>query len=162
MWGIISSNGSIVAATHAGQLIVPLQGKLETDLGASLNQATASAIRVNVNYRLTASTTGDDCTVACGVMWATDAAVAVGGTSIPDPHEDHADWMFHDIRTLSSSRDVTDVDEQVLGSFMQIRNDSMRKQRENNSQLIMVFRCSILQPTSLQVFIGGRVLYLNP
>jgi len=70
--------------------------------------------------------------------------------------------MFHDIRTLSSSRDVVDIDEQVPGSMLVIRNDSMRKQHENASSLLIIFRASLLQSVAIQVFIGGRVLFLLP
>ena len=139
MWGIVSANVSIVVATHAGLADLSLQTRLESDIGSNLHDATASAIRINVNYRLTGSTTGDDNTIACGIAWISDAAEAVGGVAIPDPLEDHYDWMFHDIRTLTSSRDVVDVDEQVQGSLMVIRNNSMRKQRENNSMLMIIF-----------------------
>ena len=162
MWGLINTNGSLVAATHAGLLTFDLGGLLENDLASNLHDTTASAIRFNVNYRLTGSSAGDDITIACGIGWVSNAASAVGGTSIPDPSADHYDWMFHDIRTLTSTPGLTDQDEQVLGSHMVVKNDSMRKQRENGSSLLFVFRAVLLQATSCQVFIGGRTLFLNP
>jgi len=160
-WGITTVNGSIVAATSAGKLLVNLQAGIETQLGVALQNVTASAIRLNVNYRLTSSTEGDDTTVACGIAWVSVSAFIAGATSVPDPSSDLYDWMFHDIRTLTSSRDVTDVDEQVLGSHLVVKNDSMRKQRESSSVLTMIFEATLLQPVSLQVFVGGRVLFLG-
>ena len=162
MWGIVNENGSLIAATHAGQLVFDLQKKLEADIGSNLHDATASAIRINVNYRVTGSSEGDDTTIALGIGWVSNAAFAVAGVSVPDPVEDHFDWMFHDIRTFSSAIGATDVDEAPRNSMIEIRNNSMRKQRENNSKLVLVTRAVLLQPTSCQVFLGGRVLFLNP
>ena len=162
MWGVAIANGTIAVATSAGKAVFNLQANLESDIGSTLHDATASAIRLNVNYRLQSATTGDDNTVACGIGWVNERAIAAGATSVPSPIDDHFDWMFHDIRTLSASRDVTDKDEQVLGSFMQIRNNSMRKQRENSSTLVAVFEAEVLESVALQIFLGGRVLFLNP
>jgi len=161
-WGITNSNGSLVAATHAAQINLDLTASLEVALGFDLHNVTASAIRLNINYRLTTSSTGDENTVACGVGWVSNRARDAGGVALPDPSVDNFDWMFHDIRTLSSSRDVVDIDEQVPGSMLVIRNDSMRKQHENASSLLIIFRASLLQSVAIQVFIGGRVLFLLP
>ena len=161
-WAITNANGSLVAATHAGQIAFDLGAELEVDIASNLHNVTASALRFNVNYRLTGSTSGDDTTVNLGVGWIGLDAFIAGGVAMPDPSKDHFDWMFHDIRTLTSSRDVTDVDEQVPGSHLVIKNDSMRKQRENHSVLALIVRASLLQVTSCQVFVGGRALLLLP
>ncbi len=161
-WAQSSQNGSIAAATHAGAIAFNLLTAYEADIGAELHNVTVSAINFNVNYRLTSSTTGDDFTVFCGIILMGEDAFTVGGTSLPDPASDHADWMFWDNRTLSSSRDVTDIDEQVQGSLLRINNRSMRKMRENHQVLAMIFRATVLQPTTVQVFIGGRTLILLP
>ncbi len=151
-----------MTASHAAILPVNLLAPYEVDIGAELHNVTISALNFNINYRLTASTTGDDVTVFCGVIIVGLDAFTIGGTSLPDPASDHSDWMFWESRTLTSSRDVTDVDEQVYNSQLEIRNRSMRKMRENHSVLAMIFRCTVLQPTSLNIFIGGRGLILLP
>ena len=161
-WGIHTSNGSIVAATHAGMIAFDLLQSIEGDLSVEINNATISALNYNVNYRLTSSTTGDDTTVFCAIALVGEDAFGIGGTSLPDPSTDHADWMFWDARTLSSSRDVTDIDEQVFNSQLEIRNRSMRKMRENHQRLAMIVRSTLLQPTSLQIFVAGRALILLP
>ncbi len=161
-WAIRTVNTSIVAATHAGQTAIELLGILEGDLGQEFHNITVGALNFNVDYRLTNSSAGDDTTVAMGICWVGQDAFDIGGTSLPDPSDDHYDWMFHDIRTMSSSVGVTDVDEMVRNSHLVIRNRSMRKQRENHSTLVMIFRAILLQPTSLQIFIGGRSLVIFP
>jgi len=152
----------LIAATQVAMIQFNLGQNLETDIDSNLHDATASAIRLNINYRLTDSITGEDATICAGIAWISENAAGVGGTSLPDPSSDHHDWMWHDIRTLSASRDVAGIDEQVPGSHITIVNNSMRKQRENNSRLSLIFRATLLQPTSVQVFVGGRVLFLNP
>ena len=142
-------------------LTIPLMGELETDLGMELNNVTASAIRLNVTYRLTTAQSTDDTTVAMGILWATDRAIAAGGVALPDPSADHADWMFHDVRTLVGESG-TDQDSMPRNGFLEIRNNSMRKQRENASSLVALFRVTLLQATSLQIFVGGRTLFLLP
>ena len=161
-WAITAQNQSIVTASHAGMSIVNLLSTYETDIGAEIHNATISAMNFNINYRSTGATTGDDTVVFCGIILVGQDAFTVGGTSLPDPVSDHADWMFWEGRTLTASRDVTDVDEQVYNSQLEIRNRSMRKMRENHQVLAMIFRASLLQQTQLQIFIQGRVLVLNP
>ena len=161
-WALHTTNQTIVAATHAGQVAFDLLQAIEGDLSAEINNATISALNYNVNYRLTGSTTGDDTTVICAIALVGEDAFGIGGTSLPDPSTDHADWMFWDARTLTSSRDVTDVDEQVFNSQLEIRNRSMRKMRENHQRLAMIVRSPLLQATQVQIFVAGRALVLLP
>jgi len=116
----------------------------------------------NVTYRLTTSTTGDDTHVTMGIILVGHEAFDAGGASLPDPANQHADWMFWDSRAMISARDVTDIDEMAPNGFLQIRNKSMRKMRENHQVLAMIFRTTVQQPTSIQVFVGGRALVLLP
>jgi len=159
-WGITNQNVGIVAATHAGGVAIDLLNKLEGDLSAEFHNVTISALNFNVNYRLTTSTTGDDNTITCAVMLVGEDAFNAGGVALPDIIDDHADYMFWDTRTLTSSRDVTDVDEQVFNSQLEIRNKSMRKMRENHQKLVMIFRATLLQSVSINPFIGGRALVI--
>ena len=162
MWGMTFSNVTIAAATHAALVAVPLDTGLEGEIGSNLHDATASAIRLNVSYRLTAATQGDDVTMAMGIGWISDTAIAAGGVSVPSPISDHYDWMYHDVRTMAASPASAGGDEILANGYIEIRNNSMRKQRENASGLVAVFQANLLQSTSVQVFVGGRVLFLNP
>ena len=164
-WGITSANGSIVASGHAGQLAIDLMTNLRVATGYQMPGVTASALRFNVDYRGTTWKAGDDITMAMGVIWATDRAISSGGVALPNPATDDADWMFHDIRTLSSPGngfDVADSDIQPGNSQLVISNDSMRKQRENDSTLVMIFESILLQAVSVQMFVGGRALFILP
>ncbi len=161
-WAQARANGTIVAATHAGQISINLLTDYEVDIGAELHNITVSALNYNISYRLTSSTTGDDTTVSMGIILVGQDALDIGGTSLPNVSSDHADWMFWDTRTLVSSRDVTDVDEMVQGGFLEVRNRSMRKMRENHQALVAIFGSSLLQPTQLQIFLAGRALILLP
>jgi len=161
-WAQVNFNTSLVAATHAAMSAFNLLGALEVDLGYEMHNVTISALNYNINYRLTGSTTGEDTSVTCAIILVGADAFSVGGVSLPDPAEDHADWMFWDERTLSASRDVAGVDESVRGSFLQIRNRSMRKMRENHQVLALLFRSNLLQTDALQIFVGGRALVLLP
>ncbi len=161
MWGITNQNGTIIAATHAALLVIELQSLLQVDVDVNFFDLTASAIRLNISYRQTTAKLGDDDTVAMGIAWVSESALAVGGVAIPDPSTDHFDWMFHDIRTVTSEL-AADGDSVARNGAWTIRNDSMRKQRENHSNLVAVFRATLLQSVSVQVFVGGRVLFLMP
>ncbi len=160
-WAQRIANGTIIAATHAGQIAFNLLSEIETDLGYEQHNITISALNFNINYRLTASAIGDDTTVSAGVALVGEDAYGIGTTALPDPATDHADWMFWDTRTLTSTL-ASDGDEQVFNSQLEIRNRSMRKMRENHQRLVCIVRCTVLQPTSLQVFLAGRSLLLLP
>ena len=157
-----NQNGTIAAASQAGMLAVNLLSTYEADIGSELHNVTIGALNYNINYRLTSATTGDDMTISCGVIIVSEDAFGEGGAALPRPNLDHSDWMFNDTRTMSASRDVTDIDEQAFNSQLEIRNRSMRKMRENHSVLAMIFIATLLQPTTCQVFIGGRCLVLLP
>ena len=161
LWGITTANGSLIAATPATMIVFPLMSSLKTDVGYEMPGVTASAIRLNVTYRQTAAQLGIDDTIAAGIGWVSDTAIASSGAALPDPSTDHFDWMFHDIRTISAVT-VASADQVPANGNYTIRNDSMRKQRENHSALVMIFRCTLLQSTNIQIFVGGRVLFLLP
>ena len=161
-WAQTIINFSLVAATHAGEKAIDLLTELETDLAMNFSNITISALNFNVDYRLVNSSTGDDTTVTCAVALVGADALAAGAASLPDIAEDHGDYMFWETRTLTSSRDVTDKDEAVANSHLEIRNRSMRKMRENHQKLVMLFRSVTLGADSMQIFVGGRALILLP
>ncbi len=161
IWGLTSANGTIAAATAAGMIFVDLMQLLRADLGTNLYELTASAIRLQVMYRLTAGASTDTDTVAMGIGWVSDTAIAAGGAALPDPSTDHFDWMAHDIRSFQSEG-ASDSEQSPRNAAFAVVNDSMRKQRENHSTLGCVFRGILVQGGGTQVFVGGRVLFLLP
>ena len=140
---------------------VDLMALVRADLGTNLYELTASAIRLNVMYRTTASQSTDTETMAVGIGWVSDTAIASGGAALPDPSTDYFDWMAHDIRSFQSEG-TSDLEQSPRGANFTIKNDSMRKQRENHSTLVMVCRGILVQGGGIQVFVGGRVLFLLP
>ncbi len=162
-WSIVSTNGTVAAASHAGQLAIDLGSGVETAIAANLHNVTASALRINVNYRMTTANVGEEITVICAIAWVSQRAFTTGGTALPSLDSDHYDYMFWDQRTIAATPNVaTDTDDMPLNSMLKIRNDSMRKQNENAQVLAIIFRAILLQPSSLQVFVGGRTLFLLP
>ncbi len=162
MWGITDVNFTLSASTAAAMIAVDLMALLRTDLGHTLAGVTASAIRLNVLYRQSVSMDTDEDTIWMGIGWVSDTAIATGGAALPDPSIDHFDWMAHDGRTLKAIGSA-DVEQSHIGwGAFSVHNDSMRKQRENHSTLVAVFRSTLLQSGAFQVFVQGRVLFLLP
>ncbi len=162
-WAQTFQNFTIAAATHAGAVAIDLLAELNADLGVNTQpNITISALNINVSYRVTAASTGHDNTITTGIILMGTDAFTAGGVSLPDPAEDHADWIFWDARTLVASRDISSVDEMPSNGFLEIRNRSMRKMRENRQTLVLISRASLLQSTSIQVFVSGRSLVINP
>ncbi len=159
-WGLQNNNGSIVAATHAGNLAFDLQSKLETDLGANLHNVTVSAIRLDITLRFQATAVvGDTFNLHWGITWVSSSAAAAGGVALPDPSDDHADWIAHGQRLVVA--DVAAVISAPRRGLIEIRNDSMRKQKENDSSLLLICQASVVDDP-VTIFLGGRVLFLLP
>ncbi len=161
MWGITNVNASIVTAGPTGMKFIDLMQLLRADLETNLFELTASAIRLNILYRDAAAQSTDTSTVAMGIGWVSDTAIAASGAALPDPATDHFDWMAHDIR-MYQAVGGTDSEQVNEPGFFTVKNDSMRKQRENHSTLGIVFNAHLIQGQSIQVFVGGRVLFLLP
>ena len=128
-WAQTRVNATIAAATHAVVVNIDLLTGLEVALGMNLTAVTISAININIDLRLTASSTGQENTISTAVAVVGQDAFDDGAESLPDPANDHYDWMYWDTRTLIASRDVSAVDEWVPGGTILIRNKSMRKMR---------------------------------
>ena len=131
-WAQTRVNATISAATHAAIVNIDLLTGLETALGLNLTAITVSAINLRIDFRLTSSTTGDDNTITTAIAVVGQDAFDDGGVVLPDPSNDHYDWMFWDDRTLMASRDVTAIDEWVPGGSLTINNKSMRKMRSQH------------------------------
>ena len=160
-WGITITNGTLGSpAAETSKVVFDLQAGLEIDLDYNLNNVTASAIRLDIVLSfLTASTIGtDSARGAYGVIWAGNDVIAAGNEFLPNPVDDSADWMAHGGFQIFSESIVAHVPE---GGHRIMENDSMRKQRENNSSL--VFICSGAVVThAVQVAVMGRTLFLLP
>ncbi len=152
-------NGSLIAATHAGAISIDLFTSIEAELGMTLNNVTLSAICLDVAFQFfTASSVGDRTMIHWGVTWVTQDAFAAGAESMPEPNADNADWMAHGSVLLCSESTAIHI---PSGGHQEVHSDSMRKQRENNSLPVIIFQASLLEH-SVQIFLGGRVLYLLP
>ena len=141
-------------------LLVDLGEELETSIGANLHNVTVSAIRMDMWMSFaTTAVVGDRVRMAYGIMWIAQDSFDIGGTSVPDPSTDHVDWIAH-----GSSEIICDA-AAVLSSprngLVRIRNDSMRKQRENNSVLALIVRATVLMDP-VTIFFSGRTLFIFP
>jgi len=158
-WAIVRNTTSVIGTTEAQKAVIDLQAALEVDLGFNLNNTTCSAIRLRLNYHFASgSTVGDSVQFAYGIMWASDDAIAAGAASLPNPADDSADWIAHGGGFIVSESTAQHV---PRGANQMLENDSMRKQRENNSSLVMITSAQTVQST-LQIHTVGRVLFLLP
>ena len=147
-WAITNANVSLIGTAEAFRVGVDLLAGLELELDMQLHNLTASAIRLNVTYRMSGAQQTDEDVVAMGIAWIPQGAIALGGASLPDPVTAHYDWMFHDIRMLKGEG-AADQDTTPRNGFVEIRNNSMRKQRENHSTLALIFQLDLMQSTSV-------------
>ena len=160
-WQVIAASGSLLSATEANKLVIPLSGPAETALGIIANNWTASALRLKMSVeRVASGNASDTARLLWGVIWAGNDAIAAGSASLPNPVNDNADWYAHGCYTWHASgtgaRNGDDANTQV-----EVFTDSMRKQRENNSSLIFIISTSF-QDVAVQINLGGRVLFLLP
>ena len=157
-WAVIpGTNGTIAGITEATKLSFNLTSDLETSLGFNLHNVTASAIRLDLGLQFAASgTVGDRAMLHWGVIWITTDATA---TIMPNPATDAADWMAHGSRLIVNEAMAINM---PRGGQVELHSDSMRKQRENNSELNLVVSATVLTGTNVQVFLSGRVLFILP
>ncbi len=154
------SNGTVVAVTEAAKISFGLTAELETDLEFQLHNVTASAIRLAIGMVFQPATSiGDIAMMHFGVMWIQDDAAAAGVSSVPNPANDSADWMAHAAVTIVSESTAGHAPR--FGNFL-LSSDSMRKQRENHSSLRLIVSATTVPTEGVQVFVGGRVLFLLP
>ncbi len=160
-WAIMpQTSGSIIGVTEAQKIAFDLQANLEIDLGYNLNNVTASAIRLDLTFDFqNTAVVGDRARCAWGIGWIQDDALAIGGTSLPNPSNDSFDWMAHGV--FSVIADVAAVNSRPRNGLQMIRNDSQRKQRENHSSLVLIV-AGILIDDPISVIVGGRVLFILP
>jgi len=160
-WQVIAASGSLLSATEANKLVIPLSNPAETALGIISNNWTASALRLIMSVDRTGSgNAADVARLMWGVTWAGNDAIAAGSASLPNPVNDNADWYAHGAYAWHASgtgaRNSDDANAQV-----EVFSDSMRKQRENNTSLIFIISSSF-QDVAVQINLAGRVLFLLP
>ena len=156
-WALTMANGTLVSIGDS--IVVNLLAGLRTEVGQQFTNLTASAIRLRLYCSFDATSgVGDRVEFAWGIIWATDNAIAAGVASLPDPRSDNADWMAHgSVQVISESA----LRGAPRHSLVVIDNDSMRKQRENNSSLIFIAVANA-HDDALNVRVNGRVLFLLP
>ena len=141
---------------EAAKLAFELDLGLETDLDTQIHNATVGAGRINLDFHFaTAGTIGERAMLHYGVII---IPVDMAVTNMPNPMVDHSDWIMHGSQLL--------VNETILinkprGGRVELHWDSMRKMRENHTKVVCIISASLLEHT-VQVFIGGRVLFLLP
>ena len=155
-WAITAQNFTLSAMTVA----VDLQSGLEVDLDANLHNVTVSAIRTTLDLQFAAGLTiGDRTLCYFGIIWLSNDAIAAGGSSLPNPANDSADWIMHGTRLVVSESTLI---HKPRGGQLNFFGDSMRKQRENNSSLVMIGATVTPSEHGVQCFVGGRVLFILP
>jgi len=158
-WANVSTSFTVLGTTEAQKGVFDLQSALEVDLDYNLNNVTASAIRLNISFRyVVGSTLGDLNRGAWGIRWCSNDAVAAGAASLPNPNNDSADWMAYGAFAIISESTSSHV---PRGGNQVIVNNSMRKQGENNSSLCIIV-ATVSSNFTMQVDLGGRVLFLLP
>ena len=154
-WAITNSNFTLSSTKVA----IDLQAGLETDLAANLHNVTLAASRLTLQFDFAAgSTIGDRALGFYGIIWMSNDALTAGASAFPNPENDSADWIMHGSRLLVSE---STLQHQPRNAHMNFFTDSQRKQRENNSTLVLIGVAS-LSEHGVQVFVGGRVLFILP
>ena len=154
-WAITSQNFTMSTTVVA----IDLQTALETDLDANLHNVTVAAIRLTLGFQFaTASTVGDRTNMFFGVIWVGNDALATGFAALPSPIDDSADWIMHGSRLLVSNSAAIHAPRNGTMDFF---GDAQRKQRENHSTLVLIGVASIAEH-GVQIFVGGRVLFILP
>ena len=158
-WAIqTGSNQTIAIATTPN--IFNLQSGLEAELGFNLHNVTASAIRLDIGINFTTGgALGDRVYLHYGVTFVDNVALGIGTTAMPQPESDNADWMAHG--SILFANEAAGNSNVPRGGQIKLVSDSMRKQRENNSSLVLLIQAST-SLDSVQVFVGGRVLFILP
>ena len=158
-WGLLNAgNFTVSGVADANIVAVNALGQLETALGFQMHNVTASAVRYRIGYDILGDA-GEVATIHCGLAWISLQAFVAGGAAIPRPDIDNYDWMAIHAATLVVPEG------QAVGTKhlveLDLHSDSMRKQRENSSVLVLVWCMSLLTATSVQVHPTGRVLILG-
>ena len=158
-WAITQNSTTLAGAAHSDNAVIQLQSGLETELAFNLHNVTASAIRMTLDFHyLVGSTIGVLNRVVFGIIWASDDSIAAGAASVPSPADDNADWMAFGGGSFISESVVA---HSPRDSRFVISNDSMRKQYENNSSLVLV----VSSPSfvdGIGLHIVGRILFILP
>jgi len=157
-WGIHISNQTLTTAGSATKNTFVLSAGVEVSLGQKMANWTISAIRLDLDIQFkSTAVVGDQCRIAWGILVAPNDTIVVGGLSLPSPVTDDADWIAHG--GMNVVADVAAVTSRPRFSHFEIRNDSMRKVRENNSGLVLLSEAITIEDP-VQIFVSGRVLYL--
>ncbi len=155
-WSVINVNASLAGAAT---VLVNLTTALEAALSINANNWTASALRLKLVVVRTASGNAADFNrLMWGVGWFNNDAVVAGAASLPDPSADNADWYAHGAYAWHASGTGAQNQDQA-NTQTPVESDSMRKQRENNSSLMLIIN-SVEGDTTVQVFIRGSVLFV--
>jgi len=156
-WALVDSSTFTVAGANL-PVATDLLLNMKTNLETSVHDVTISAIRLNVGVKLTGTQT-EFVTLCMGVIVMGIDALAVGTTSLPDPAEEHADWMAYASRSFNGNPGASGDD--VIMHNIELHSDSMRKMRENRQTLALVVATQFNTLLSVTILPTGRVLVLG-
>ena len=155
-WALVDSSTFTVAGANL-PVATDLLLNMKTNLDLSVHDVTISAVRLNIGIKITGIHT-EFVTLCMGVIVMGTDALAVGSTSLPDPAEEHADWMAY--RSLSISG-LGIASDEIHMVNVELHFDSMRKMRENRQTLALVVATQFNTLASVTLLPTGRVLILG-
>jgi len=129
-------------------------------LATSTQASTLLRTRGEIVASIDGPTDGDRCSVACGILVATEEQVAVGSTAMPDPAADlDADWLWHGY-LLMLSQAVTELSGNVtLARRLTIDSKAMRRMHPTTSLVMRVTNTALTGTPAVDVVWATRHLF---
>ena len=154
-WAVLDNSIFSVSAVGA-PMGVDILTNIKTNLDLVPHGVTASAIRITLGFDLVGNE-NQKVDISYGVAWLSDAAVAAAAW--PDPAEESYDWMAYG----SAMLEIPEGQAAGKRTFHErlLHSDSMRKQGNARSSLVLVAGLALTTVTSVTVHSSGRVLVLG-
>ncbi len=127
---------------------------------ASLNgSGTVVRLRGHVSVQIDGPADGDKKCVAMGLILATDAATAIGGTALPSPITDlDAEWIWHGFFGLQAQSATQSASEGSQVVTREIDSKAMRKFKSNSNVIAVVDGSNLSGTPVADAVVGVRVL----
>ena len=156
-WALVDNSSFSITGDNA-PVAIGLLANFIVNQEHTIREMTVSAIRLNVGVS-TSGTLANTAALMVGVAVIGTDAFTAGGVSLPDPAEEHADWMAYNSVQLGMAPGRLATEREVTN--LTLHSDSMRKIREGRSTLALIASTQINTFTSLTLFVTGRVLLLG-
>ena len=154
-WAVLDNSTFSVSAVGT-PMGVDVLTNIKTNLDLVPHGVTASAIRITLGFDLVGNE-NQKVDISYGVAWLSDAAVAAGAW--PDPAEESFDWMAYGSAMLEIPEGVA-AGKRIFHERL-LHSDSMRKQGNARSSLVLIAGLALTTVTSVTVHSSGRVLVLG-